>query len=676
MINDRANSSRSKHISLLGSTGLALVLMAAQAQAQCTSSGALGAGSAFGLLDFGRTSSGTVSAVQSITSVLNTTNTAFLSQTSAFIGAPGNPSEGLNGGGVWARGVGGTMDTRTPGNYNFSNVLATGSGSCTTRSFQDYAGFQAGADISRLNINGGNAHFGLLVGYTESQISSPTGGAGRLTGSFQTPFVGVYGAYTKDTFYADGQIRLDFLQGQLSDPTNSGIFGQQINGRSLSFSGNIGKQFAFGDNWFVEPSLGGVYSRASVDRFNLAGTFIFANIPGGLAAPSSIKIEDFDSILGRASLRVGKTFVVDGSVIQPFVTGSVFNEFAGRVRTSIVSSFDPFGQVFLQLPANSLNVLDTRARVTSGRIGTYGQISGGIAGQVGSTGWLAYLRGDYRFGDRVDGYGISGGLRYQFTPDAVTRALITKGDAPALVPVLDQPVVWTGLSIGGSVGGLIDVAQQVPGFSRVSDFDTVPVNPRAAGILAGGQVGADYQFDRFVVGVAGNGDWANAAGGRSCKTPIGYFFGCESKVDALYMATARVGYALDRTLFYVKGGYAAADLTDTLRDNTRGQVLIGQSASGLVTFNQYSPVRYNSDGWTIGAGFEYALTRNLTAKAEYMHYELTPKNGSYRPSMTRFDSIPVNVEHTGDLVRVGVNYRFVFEPVIAQAAPTPIIAKN
>jgi hypothetical protein len=163
MINDRANSSRSKHISLLGSTGLALVLMAAQAQAQCTSSGALGAGSAFGLLDFGRTSSGTVSAVQSITSVLNTTNTAFLSQTSAFIGAPGNPSEGLNGGGVWARGVGGTMDTRTPGNYNFSNVLATGSGSCTTRSFQDYAGFQAGADISRLNINGGNAHFGLLA---------------------------------------------------------------------------------------------------------------------------------------------------------------------------------------------------------------------------------------------------------------------------------------------------------------------------------------------------------------------------------------------------------------------------------------------------------------------------------------------------------------------------------
>lgn len=170
MLNNRLYSSRSKNISLLGSSGLALVLMAAQAQAQCTSGGTVGAGAGAFLLDFGRTSSGTVSAVQSITSVLNTTNTAFLSQTSAFIGAPGNPSEGLNGGGVWARGVGGTMDTRTPGNYSFSNVLSSGSGSCNTRSFQDYAGFQAGADISRLNINGGNAHFGLLMGYTESQF--------------------------------------------------------------------------------------------------------------------------------------------------------------------------------------------------------------------------------------------------------------------------------------------------------------------------------------------------------------------------------------------------------------------------------------------------------------------------------------------------------------------------
>jgi len=37
-----------------------------------------------------------------------------------------------------------------------------------------------------------------------------------------------------------------------------------------------------------------------------------------------------------------------------------------------------------------------------------------LVGQVLDTGWLGYLRVDYRKGDNIDGWGVNGGLRYQW----------------------------------------------------------------------------------------------------------------------------------------------------------------------------------------------------------------------------------------------------------------------
>ncbi len=690
--NSAARILRMNKVSLLGTTSLVLSLLAAEANAQCVGGGAqsqsvvaqLSPNSASAPrlpnnstlilpIDPAGTSSSIGSTVQSLVSIINTNNTAFLSQTSAFVGAPSSATQGLNGGGVWARGVGGTFDTNTRGSFAYGNSQSSGSGGCSIRNYQDFSGLQVGTDISRLNIDGGNAHFGVMMGYTETSSLSPTGGAGRLNGNFQTPFFGLYGAYTKDNFYADGQLRFDFLQGRLNDPLNNGLFNQTIDGRSFSLSGNVGKQFSFEENWFVEPSLGIVYSRASIDNFNLAGSYVFQT---GLSAPSSVKIANFDSVLGRASVRFGRTYVIDGNVVQPFVTASVYNEFAGNIRTSVVSGFDPVGQVFLQTVPGNLSSLDTRIRINTSRIGTYGQISGGIAAQLGNTGWLSYVRGDYRFGDHVDGWGISGGLRYQFTPEQVAgRPIISKGyDAPTEILNTAEPVRWTGISVGGSVGGIIDVARQVPEFDRVSLFQRLPVQPRAAGILAGGQLGADYQIGNFVVGVAGDFDWTNASGGRNCKTPVGYFFSCNTSVQSVYMATGRVGYAIDRTLFYVKGGYAWADLTETYRDNTVGRPLITQYTSGANSEAQYAPVRNSSSGLTIGAGFEYALNKSWSAKAEYMHYQLDARVATFRPSFG-FGDIPVPVKHTGDLVKVGVNYRFGQGDVFEVPAVAPIIRK-
>ena len=101
---------------------------------------------------------------------------------------------------------------------------------------------------------------------------------------------------------------------------------------------------------------------------------------------------------------------------QPFASASVFHEFAGNVISNYTS-----------LP-NSAFVAGRRRRLRSrrfnqttstSRVGTYGQYSLGIAGQVVNTGWLGFARVDYSDGDNINGWTGNAGIRYQFTPEMI-----------------------------------------------------------------------------------------------------------------------------------------------------------------------------------------------------------------------------------------------------------------
>ena len=157
---------------LLGAVAVAVALSASSAaMAQCAGTGDVAA-----LTPFLPFSSG--SAVNSLVSAINTANTVFLTQSTAFIGAPGNPRPNQDGGGVWVRGIGGDIDTKSTtstGNVTISGAPVVGTVSCSSETNLKFAGAQAGTDMARLNWNGWNVHIGSTVGY----LSAPREGQDR-----------------------------------------------------------------------------------------------------------------------------------------------------------------------------------------------------------------------------------------------------------------------------------------------------------------------------------------------------------------------------------------------------------------------------------------------------------------------------------------------------------------
>ncbi|MEP9378284.1 outer membrane protein [Aquabacter sp. CN5-332] len=181
--------------------------------------------------------------------------------------------------------------------------------------------------------------------------------------------------------------------------------------------------------------------------------------------------------------------------------------------------------------------------------------------------------------------------------------------APVKAPVVAPPAFsWTGFYIGANTG-----------YSWGSGKDAIDgVDP--GGWLAGGQVGYNYQFQNNVlVGLEADIQGGDINGNAN---------GLDSKLDYFGTVRARLGYAFDRVLPYVTGGLAY----------------------GRNTITEYGIDSSNTHvGWAAGAGLEYALTNNWTARAEYLYMDLGSKT---------YDNIGADAGITSSTARLGVNYKF------------------
>lgn len=165
---------------------------------------------------------------------------------------------------------------------------------------------------------------------------------------------------------------------------------------------------------------------------------------------------------------------------------------------------------------------------------------------------------------------------------------------------------WAGPYIGGNIG------------YNFGDINNSAVRP--SGFSGGVQAGYNFQSGPWVFGIEGDLQ-GNAANDRFAVWKFSNpWFGT---------LRGRGGYAVNNVLFYGTAGLAFGSV--------RAETIAGITETKTAA------------GWTIGAGAEFGITQNWTAKVEYLYVDL---------SDNRFITTGSTHGYQSSLVRVGVNYRF------------------
>ncbi|MCS0493809.1 porin family protein [Ancylobacter sp. MQZ15Z-1] len=173
--------------------------------------------------------------------------------------------------------------------------------------------------------------------------------------------------------------------------------------------------------------------------------------------------------------------------------------------------------------------------------------------------------------------------------------------APAYEAVM--PFTWTGFYIGANAG---------------YGWGTADWSPDTDGFIGGIQAGYNWQgAGPLVLGIETDLQYSNV----------------ESSVFTLdYFGTirARAGFAMDQFLVYGTGGFAYGSGT--------------YEVGGLKDDNTHT-------GWALGFGGEYALSNNITLRAEYLYLDMGSET---------YNTVagPADVGLTTNMLRAGINYKF------------------
>ena len=232
---------------------------------------------------------------------------------------------------------------------------------------------------------------------------------------------------------------------------------------------------------------------------------------------------------------------------------------------------------------------------------------------------------------------------------ALTAQLASAADMPVKSPrpsaLAAVTYDWTGFYIGGYWGTSI-------GQSRASTptgpFDEVgQIDISKAGWTAGGTVGANWQLNpNWLIGV--EGDLGYLANNRTFLEWNDTRVSAGVKAGGYATARARFGYVTGASLLYATGGAAFVQV-----ENTFGGCGLTGCGGGIVTAP--TSVTSTRNGWTAGGGIETRLSRNWTAKTEYLYIDAGTTNFLAVPFTTPHQTSFRNEFH---VIKTGLNYRF------------------
>ncbi len=248
--------------------------------------------------------------------------------------------------------------------------------------------------------------------------------------------------------------------------------------------------------------------------------------------------------------------------------------------------------------------------------------------------------------------------------------------APAVV---DQVYNWTGFYVGGDIGAASQAHNFTSNFSQ-SDSDPASANNvqnnsfSGTSLIGGIHAGYNWQFaPHWVVGLEGDWQWVRSNHSFCRPTDIesiacldggarGRGFGAVSgELSSIATARARLGWTVDRVMFYGTGGAAFAKLKSSLAlscldagcGNDGNELAASVSSSSHAT------------GWVAGAGIEWMVGQDWILRAEYQHIDLGNVSAAPLSPACGGCTLSSSQNLRLDIVRTGLSYKF-GGPVLAK----------
>lgn len=199
---------------------------------------------------------------------------------------------------------------------------------------------------------------------------------------------------------------------------------------------------------------------------------------------------------------------------------------------------------------------------------------------------------------------------------------------PAAAPVQAVPsnYDWSGFYAGIEGGWAWD-------WSRWSDPLAGSSRARSNGGLLGGYLGYNWQRGPVVFGVETDAAWASITGSAGQGMAFCATGPCDMKQNWIGTTRGRIGYAFGYWMPYLTGGAAYGDVHANLPWGSASATRVG---------------------WSAGAGLEVGLSKNWSARFEFLHLDLGTASFFNAASGASNVSVPVK----DDVVRAGISYHW------------------
>ncbi len=385
----------------------------------------------------------------------------------------------------------------------------------------------------------------------------------------------------------------------------------------------------------------------------------FANYPGFLAnSDSGAGLNWYGTVRGRVGYSIGR--------VMPYVTGGlVYGQLEAKGTPLPGANSMSFGSatqtntgwtmgagadiaITKNLSARSEYLFLSLPSVGGSAVGALQPGGVPLAGSFGA----------YPYGVHT----VRGGLNYRFAgvtdeETADQLASLLNGDLKGFLTALPARD-WSGFYIGANAGYGGDVLRDYETLlsplsaSPGAGLTTYTAN-RTGGFVGGAQVGYNYHLTQhFVLGAETDAQWSGITG-QNGSTVLETGYGGVSNdgrttLEWFGTTRARLGFAQREMLAYITGGVAYGQINHRAMQGQDGG-LFGNSAS------------FMRGGWAAGAGAEYAMTSDLSLRAEYLYVSLAGLSGAAAgvvapgvPLMGQFSTGSV----TNNIMRVGVNWKF------------------